>query len=81
MDTFHDDELQSFIGDASQLDGLDLLTIFKEYITPENFTKSSNSAHRKLRDHLEDHSIPCGRGSDDSIQLRLFALLNIQPPI
>lgn len=81
--TPHAEELDSFIADVSQppLNGPDLLTRFKEDITPENLTKSSNSFRRKLRDYLEDHQVPCGRGSGDPIQIRLLALLNIQPSI
>lgn len=57
------------------------MTRFKEEITPENITISSNGSQKKLCDHLENHEVPCGRGSGDSIQICLLALLNIHPSI
>lgn len=74
---FHDNEISSFITECTKekLTEKSLLIRFKEDITVQNISSCTNSTRRKLRDYLEDNSVPCGKGSGESIQYSLILLL------
>lgn len=75
---FNESELNTFITEVTDasLNSSALLTRFKEDVTPENLTKSTNAERGKVRDKIEENGGKCGRGSGDSIKVSLLALLN-----
>lgn len=75
---FHAKEITDFIITCTtkNISSENLRIRFNEEITLDNVTLSTNQTRRKLRDFLENKSVPCGKGSDESIQYRLSLLLD-----
>lgn len=78
---FNSSELEQLITEStgSSLKGNALLTRFEEYVTPDKLTQSTNAMRRKIQDHLGDNYEQFGRGSGESIQVILFALIYHEP--
>lgn len=75
---FHDKEISDFIKTTTEesLSSQNPRSRFTEAFTPENISVCTNAVRRKLRDYLEQKSIPCRKGYGDSILHRLKLLLS-----
>lgn len=73
---FHNKEIEQFMEESTKdgLQGDGLLRRYKEDIIQDKFYNATNDFRRKLRDHLDRKSVAYGKGTGDTIQLRLLSL-------